>query len=67
MSEEMNKSDNIDEILTMVDVLEQEEKLEKEYAATLGGSDEKCCTYSRVSKLFFLVFLYSIDYLRLKI
>lgn len=54
MSEEMNKSDNIDEILTMVDVLEQEEKLEKEYAATLGGSDEKCCTYSRVSTKYII-------------
>jgi len=33
--------------ITMLDVLEQEKELEEEYAAVLGASDEKCCTYSQ--------------------
>uniref|UniRef100_A0A1B0ATL0 UBR-type domain-containing protein n=1 Tax=Glossina palpalis gambiensis TaxID=67801 RepID=A0A1B0ATL0_9MUSC len=32
--------------VTMLDVLEEEKEREEEYAAVLGGSDEKCCTYS---------------------
>lgn len=40
--------DGGDEILTMQDVLDEQEELEKEYAAVLGGSDHKCCTYSKV-------------------
>ncbi|XP_017044864.2 putative E3 ubiquitin-protein ligase UBR7 [Drosophila ficusphila] len=31
--------------ITMLDVLEQEKELEDEYAAVLGASDEKSCTY----------------------
>lgn len=31
--------------VTMLDVLEEEKMLEEEYAAVLGASDEKCCTY----------------------
>lgn len=38
-----------DTIITLMDVLEQENEMEKEYAAVLGGSDEKFCTYSKVS------------------
>lgn len=37
-----------DQILTMQDVLDEQDELEKEYAAVLGGSDHKCCTYSKV-------------------
>ncbi|KAH8278041.1 hypothetical protein KR026_004215 [Drosophila bipectinata] len=33
--------------ITMVDVLEQEKELEDEYAAVLGASDEKSCTYAK--------------------
>lgn len=33
--------------ITMLDVLEAERQLEDEYAAVLGASDEKCCTYSQ--------------------
>ncbi|XP_030382952.1 putative E3 ubiquitin-protein ligase UBR7 [Scaptodrosophila lebanonensis] len=33
--------------ITMVDVLEQEKEMEEEYAAVLGASDEKVCTYSK--------------------
>lgn len=46
-----DERDNLDDsnVVTMVDVLEQENELEKVYVAVLGASDEKCCTYSRVS------------------
>ncbi|XP_017858594.1 PREDICTED: putative E3 ubiquitin-protein ligase UBR7 [Drosophila arizonae] len=33
--------------ITMLDVLEEEKELEEEYAAVLGGSDEKECTYAK--------------------
>lgn len=33
--------------ITMLDVLEEEKELEEEYAAVLGGSDEKDCTYAK--------------------
>lgn len=39
-----------DQILTMQDVLDEQDELEKEYAAVLGGSDHKCCTYAKVNK-----------------
>ncbi|XP_068140697.1 putative E3 ubiquitin-protein ligase UBR7 [Drosophila tropicalis] len=35
--------------ITMVDVLEQEKEMEDEYAAVLGASDEKSCTYEKGS------------------
>lgn len=43
-----------DSSVTMMDVLKQQEKLEEESAAVLGGSDEKSCTYERVSASFIL-------------
>ncbi|XP_073825044.1 putative E3 ubiquitin-protein ligase UBR7 [Musca autumnalis] len=33
--------------VTMLDVLEEEKELEEEYAAVLGASDEKVCTYAQ--------------------
>lgn len=36
------------QVLTMVDVLEEEQKLEEDANAVLGASDEKNCTYSKV-------------------
>ncbi|KAH8411978.1 hypothetical protein KR222_004453 [Zaprionus bogoriensis] len=33
--------------ITMLDVLEEEKELEEEYAAVLGASDEKACTYAK--------------------
>ncbi|XP_013118281.1 putative E3 ubiquitin-protein ligase UBR7 [Stomoxys calcitrans] len=33
--------------VTMLDVLEEEKELEDEYAAVLGASDDKVCTYSQ--------------------
>lgn len=33
--------------VTMLDVLEEEKELEEEYAAVLGASDEKSCTYTQ--------------------
>lgn len=42
----MNNSENANEdILTMDDILKEEEKQEEEYQAVLGGSDDKQCTY----------------------
>jgi len=35
------------EIVTMVDVLKEEQELEADACAVLGGSDEKNCTYSK--------------------
>lgn len=36
-------------IVSLQDLLAEQEELEKDYAAVLGGSDEKCCTYSKVT------------------
>lgn len=38
------------EIVTMVDVLQEEQELEADANAVLGGSDEKNCTYNKVCK-----------------
>lgn len=37
-----------DEILTLNDVLNEQREMELEYAAVLGGSDPKSCTYAQV-------------------
>ncbi|CAA3006454.1 E3 ubiquitin- ligase UBR7 [Olea europaea subsp. europaea] len=39
--------DEDEETITMLDVLEQEDKLEEEASAVLGNSDEKNCTYPK--------------------
>lgn len=54
---ESNATDGVHEVeesnpleqstITMLDVLEQEKELEDEYAAVLGASDEKSCTYAK--------------------
>lgn len=36
-------------VVTMVDVLKEEEELEDDAKAVLGASDDKNCTYSRVN------------------
>lgn len=50
----VDKANNMEEVptnpleessVTMLDVLEEEKELEEEYAAVLGASDEKSCTY----------------------
>lgn len=35
-------------VVTMVDVLEEENELEEDAYAVLGGADDKACTYSKV-------------------
>ena len=45
-----------DSSVTMLDVLNNENQLEEESEAVLGGSDAKNCTFSKV-KLFFLIIL----------
>lgn len=42
---EANTNEITEPSITMLDVLEQEKEQEEEYAAVLGGSDEKSCTY----------------------
>ncbi|EDW04261.1 putative E3 ubiquitin-protein ligase UBR7 [Drosophila grimshawi] len=44
-SNETNPQDQ--STITMLDVLEEEAEMEEEYAAVLGGSDEKECTYAK--------------------
>jgi E3 ubiquitin-protein ligase UBR7 len=46
MSAEEVKKD--DDVLTMVDVLQEEEDREQDANAVLGGSDAQHCTYSTV-------------------
>ncbi|XP_075152012.1 putative E3 ubiquitin-protein ligase UBR7 [Haematobia irritans] len=47
---ESNAKNALDESsVTMLDVLEEEKELEDEYAAVLGASDDKVCTYSQGS------------------
>lgn len=41
--------DEDEETITMLDVIEREDKLEQEMSAVLGYSDEKNCTYPKVS------------------
>jgi len=41
--------------VTMVDVLQEEEDLEQDAKAVLGGSDDQHCTYSVVRHLQFLL------------
>lgn len=42
--------DEDEETITMLDVIEREDELEEEASAVLGNSDEKNCTYSKVSR-----------------
>lgn len=37
-----------DEIITLNDVLNEQHEMDLEYAAVLGGSDPKSCTYAQV-------------------
>lgn len=43
--------DEDEETITMLDVIEREDKLEEEASAVLGNSDEKNCTYPKVSSV----------------
>lgn len=52
MAEKENTTSEEEPCVTMVDILEREKELEEEYAAVLGASDEKCCTYTKVCQLF---------------
>lgn len=45
--EELSKNSLEESSVTMLDVLEEEKMLEEEYAAVLGASDEKSCTYTQ--------------------
>lgn len=37
-----------DKVVTMMDVLQEQENFEEDANAVLGGSDDKNCTYSKV-------------------
>ncbi|KAM7351402.1 putative E3 ubiquitin-protein ligase UBR7 [Cochliomyia hominivorax] len=45
ISDEMASNSLEESSITMLDVLEEEKELDEEYAAVLGASDEKSCTY----------------------
>jgi hypothetical protein len=48
----MSKEESVEEdtnVVTMVDVLKEEQELEDDAKAVLGASDDQNCTYSRVS------------------
>jgi E3 ubiquitin-protein ligase UBR7 len=48
---ESSASDNLDNsTCTMLDVLRENEELEENVAAVLGGSNDKFCTYDEVRK-----------------
>lgn len=48
LSTDADKVDPLEETsITMVDILAHENELEEEYAAVLGASDDKCCTYNK--------------------
>lgn len=54
--------DEDEETITMLDVIEREDKLEEEASAVLGNSDEKNCTYPKVRETHLMVefrFLFS--------
>lgn len=54
-SESTKEKDNNDkddgQVVTMVDVLQEENELEEDANAVLGGADDKMCTYSKVYDL----------------
>ena len=47
LKEECNEEES--NVITMVDVLKEEEELEDDAKAVLGASDDQNCTYSRVN------------------
>lgn len=48
-SSDLNNIEKEDEsVVTMVDVLQEENELEEDANAVLGGADDKICTYSKV-------------------
>lgn len=49
--EESAFPDEDEETITMLDVIERENELEEEASAVLGNSDEKNCTYPKVSEI----------------
>lgn len=53
----VNEENDDDNIVTMIDVLEEEKQLEEDAFAVLGASDDKNCTYSQVSYFDFFFFL----------
>lgn len=45
---EKDNNEKEERYMTMVDVLEEENELEEDVNAVLGGADDKICTYSKV-------------------
>lgn len=43
-----NNENQDKDVVTMLDVLEEENELEEDANAVLGGADDKICTYSKV-------------------
>ncbi|RWS31679.1 putative E3 ubiquitin-protein ligase UBR7-like protein [Leptotrombidium deliense] len=57
--ENLDENEERDNIITMVDVLEEEQELEDSAFAVLAGSDDKNCTYNLVCYHFCYIFFES--------
>lgn len=49
------------EVVTMVDVLKEEQDLEDDANAVLGGSDEKNCTYTKVRNILLVIVKFKLN------
>lgn len=48
-----------EDVLSMIDVLKEENELEEEANAVLGDSDDQNCTYPMVKKIPFNAFMFT--------
>lgn len=48
-----------EDVLSMIDVLKEENELEEEANAVLGDSDDQNCTYPMVKKISFNAFMFT--------
>lgn len=48
--------EDTEKVVTMVDVLQQQQEFEKDADAVLGACDDKDCTYTKVRINFFYLF-----------
>lgn len=70
MSSDLNErqqevDEDMEEVVTMVDVLQEEQDLEEDTKAVLGASDAQNCTYNKVNIYNLEIFFQLIGYLLL--
>lgn len=56
MSEKIEETVEEENSVTMLDVLREESQLEEDACAVLGASDDKNCTYNKVSSSILIFF-----------